>query len=263
MFKNELILGSFLAKLFPLLVGLYFLFFYKNKFVLLNLLLLTLLVTFTIIISAERTATALHFISIFLLIFFLNIQTKYKLFIFLSLFVTTALFVISNPHVKHRVINEALLNSDNAKYVFSKVHHAHYLTAINIFLEKPILGSGVKTFRHICDYEKYKVDRFKNPFNFWHLSCSTHPHNLYIQLLSETGIIGFIFIISFLTYIIFNLFKNLPTNLNERYYVQSIFICLLVNFFPFSPSGNFFNNYVSMIYILPISFMLLKSKINK
>ena len=39
MFKNELILGSFLAKLFPLLVGLYFLFFYKNKFFLLNLLL--------------------------------------------------------------------------------------------------------------------------------------------------------------------------------------------------------------------------------
>ena len=166
-------------------------------------------------------------------------------------------------HVKHRVINETLLNSDKAKYVFSKVHHAHYLTAINIFLEKPLLGSGAKTFRYICDEDKYKVDRFKKPFNFWQFSCSTHPHNLYMQLLSETGIIGFTFLMCFFIYIIVNLFKKLPKSITETYYKKSIYICLFVNFFPFAPSGNFFNNYVSMIYILPISLMLLKTKLIK
>tara|TARA_A100001234_G_scaffold213969_1_gene217097 strand:+ start:884 stop:2143 length:1260 start_codon:yes stop_codon:yes gene_type:complete len=263
MFKDELILGSFLSRLFPLLVGLFVLFFHKKKYFLLNLFFLTLLVTFTIIISAERTATALHLISILLLIFFLDIKKKFKFFIFISLLIVSAIFINSNVHVKHRVINETLLNSDKAKYVFSKVHHAHYLTAINIFLEKPLLGSGAKTFRYICDEDKYKVDRFKKPFNFWQFSCSTHPHNLYMQLLSETGIFGFIFLMCFFIYIIVNLFKKLPKSITETYYKKSIYICLFVNFFPFAPSGNFFNNYVSMIYILPISLMLLKTKLIK
>ena len=130
-------------------------------------------------------------------------------------------------------------------------------------IEKPLLGSGAKTFRYICDEDKYKVDRFKEPFKFWQFSCSTHPHNLYMQILSETGIIGFIFLMCFFIYIIINLFKKLLKNITETYYKKSIYICLLVNFFPFAPSGNFFNNYVSMIYILPISLMLLKPKLTK
>ena len=41
------------------------------------------------------------------------------------------------------------------------------------------------------DVGKYKVSIF---------SCSTHPHNSYIQVLSETGIIGFTFLIFTLFY---------------------------------------------------------------
>ena len=132
---------------------------------------------------------------------------------------------------------------------------------LNIFLEKPLLGSGAKTFRFICDEDKYKKDRFENPFKFWKFSCSTHPHNLYMQLLSETGLIGFIFLLSFFIYIVVNLFINLPLDQIEKYYKRSIYICLFINFFPFAPSGNFFNNYVTMIYILPVSLMLLKPRL--
>ncbi len=263
MFKDELILGSFLSRLFPLLVGLFFLFFNQKKFFLLNIFLLGLIVTFTIVISAERTAIALHLMSMSLLILFLHIKKKYKLFIFVLIIFAGALFITFNTHVKDRVIKETLLNSDKATYVFSKVHHAHYLTAINIFLEKPFFGSGVKTFRYICDEKKYKVDRFKKPFKFWQFSCSTHPHNIYIQLLSETGIIGFLFLFSFFIYIIFCLVKNFKENKPELYWRSSIYICLFINFFPLAPSGNFFNNFISMMYILPVGLMLAKSKLSK
>tara|TARA_B100000989_G_C19522230_1_gene464791 strand:+ start:720 stop:1979 length:1260 start_codon:yes stop_codon:yes gene_type:complete len=262
MFKDELVLGSYLSRLYPLLIGLFFLFFYKKKFFYLNIIILTILVSFTIFISAERTSIVLHFISLTLLTLFLNIPKKYKLFIFFSIICSSIIVVSNNIHIKQRVINETLLNSDNAKYIFSKVHHAHYLTSINIFIDKPIIGSGVKTFRYLCDLDKYKVDRFKKPFKYWQFSCSTHPHNIYIQLLSETGIFGFMFLFFFFITIVGNLFKNLPEKGVELYCRRAIYVCLFINFFPFAPSGNFFNNYVSMMYILPLAFMLLKLKNN-
>ncbi len=258
MFKDELILGSYLARLYPLLFGLFCLFFYKKKYFYLNIVILTVLVSFTIFISAERTSISLHFISITLLIFFINISKKYKVLIFLVLICGSILAISSNAHIKQRVIDQALFNSDNAKYVFSKVHHAHYLTSINIFIDKPILGSGIKTFRYLCDEEKYKVDRFGKPFGYWRFGCSTHPHNIYLQLLSETGVIGFMFLFLFFIYILVRLFRNLPEKGVDLYFKRTIYICLFINFFPFAPSGNFFNNYVTMMYILPITFMLLK-----
>ena len=50
-----------------------------------------------------------------------------------------------------------------------------------MFKDKPILGHGPKSFREKCSQLDYYSVR----------SCSTHPHNTFIQLLSETGIIGF------------------------------------------------------------------------
>ena len=260
MFNEELILGSYLTRLFPLLFGLLFLFFNKKKNFTHYMLLFTFLVSFTIFISAERTSSVLHLMSLTLLLFFFNFPKRYKLIIFGSLLVSVFAIISLNPHVKHRVITETLHNSDRGKYVFSRVHTAHYLTAINIFLEKPVFGSGIKTFRYLCNEDKYKKDRFNNPFKFWQFSCSTHPHNIYIQILSETGIVGFIFLISFYIYLIISLFKNPSNNKDELYFYRSALICLIINFFPFAPSGNFFNNWVSMIYILPLGFMLANIK---
>ena len=260
MFKEELILGSFLSRLFPLLIGFSFLLLNKSKYFFYYILTITLLVSFTILITAERTAIILHFISLILLVFCFDFKKIYKFITVLSLISLTIISILSNSHVKKRVITQAIQNSDSGKYIFSKTHHAHYLTSVNIFLEQPILGSGVKTFRYLCDDDKYKKDRFKTQFGHWHLSCSTHPHNIYIQVLSETGIIGFAFLISFFLYVLIGLFKNLSVNRYEVYFHRTVFICLLINFFPFAPSGNFFNNYLSMIYTLPLGIMI--SKIN-
>ena len=65
------------------------------------------------------------------------------------------------------------------------------LTSLNIFFDNKLIGSGPNTYRKLCNKDEYNVNEF---------SCSTHPHNTYLQLLSETGIIGlgFIFCIVFI-----------------------------------------------------------------
>ena len=119
---------------------------------------------------------------------------------------------------------------------------------------------GITKGRYIVEI---KFD--KNPNNFViRNSCTTHPHNFYLQLLSETGLIGTFFIIfSFLfflykiiTHIISNLLNKKNTLSNSEIILIAYIIILL---FPFTTTGNFFNNWLNMISILPISLYLFES----
>ena len=75
---------------------------------------------------------------------------------------------------------------DSKKYIFSEEHQDQYMTAINIFKDKPFFGVGIKNFRNKCSEKKYISGNYP---------CSSHPHNIYVQLLSETGFFGFIILV--------------------------------------------------------------------
>ena len=130
-----------------------------------------------------------------------------------------------------------------------------------MFRDKPLFGHGPKMYREEC--KKYKIST-SDP-------CSTHPHNSYLQLLSETGIFGFIpffLILSALVKRILLHFINLyRQNPNEKYlcnnYEISLFIGLSITFFPFIPAMNFFNNWISIIYYLPVAFLIKSSMVRK
>ena len=96
-------------------------------------------------------------------------------------------------------------------------------------------------------------------------SCQTHPHHTYIQLASETGLIGLILftlfilivLILFIKELIMKFFKDVPK------YDFLIMICgsILINFNPFLPSGSFFNNWLSLLYYLPIALLFSFNKL--
>jgi len=91
--------------------------------------------------------------------------------------------------------------------------------------------------------------------------CTTHPHNFYLQLLSETGIVGALFIFLNFLYLIIILIKFLYRKLFKNIIeLDNTKICLIINFivflFPLLPSGNFFNNWLNMTILIQISFYL-------
>jgi O-antigen ligase len=89
--------------------------------------------------------------------------------------------------------------------------------------------------------------------------CNTHPHNFYMQFLSEIGVIGFLFLIGFFFFILKSLFIRIMTYIKDDKISCDIVIFgfYFSVFFPLLPSGNFFNNYNSLLLYLPLSCLIL------
>ena len=90
--------------------------------------------------------------------------------------------------------------------------------------------------------------------------CQTHPHNIHLQILTETGIIGYIFLLIVYIKIIILIFnkhmKLVDGSDNLNFFKISCLVCIFLNLFPFIPSGSIFNNYFSNLIYLPIAVYL-------
>lgn len=95
--------------------------------------------------------------------------------------------------------------------------------------------------------------------------CNTHPHSFHLQFLSELGLFGYIFIFTFFIYLIFLFLKNFgniifkkQNTVEQNYILYKIFIIisLIQHLFPIMPSGNFFNNWLSIFFYFQLAFLL-------
>jgi hypothetical protein len=237
----------------------------------------------------------------------------------------------------------------------------HFLTAYKMFLDRKLLGHGIKSFRYLCDNPRYTVhdviidnnkkfspidgyvyfinvgkekkyfvifltefqkQHFEKNVNFtlkvnannkdisildeknfrlflenysilntqiaykvlnqvksssavkygdyvysnseYENGCNTHPHSLHLQVLSELGLLGYVFLFSFFTYITI-LFLRHSTNLNlgnkikilknERLYCVFIALAIILTLFPVLPSGNIFNNWILCMLYFKLAFL--------
>jgi O-antigen ligase len=255
-FGEELIMGSYLSRLFPLLFALFVL--RKNsKFEVYYIGILFILIDVLIYIAGERASFVFLNLSTLFIIILIKKYQKFRLITFVCALVIITGLTFSYNKLADRMIfstiqSLGLVKESQKQNIFTPQHDSLIRTAYNMFLDKPFVGHGPKMFRVICKDEKYATGD---------TPCMTHPHNFYVQLLAETGIIGFSFLFSAFSYVLYCAYKQFKSIvLRQKRYLTDYQVCLLagilITVWPLTTNGNFFHNWLMIIYSLPVGFYL-------
>ena len=154
-----------------------------------------------------------------------------------------------------RILNDEFkINKyENDLNLFKKNNSIIFFEVKTHFIEKIESPSRVKK----GDYT-FAINEFEN-------GCNTHPHSSHLQFLSELGLFGYIFLFFFFIYLIFLFLKNFiyiflkrEKNIKLNYNLYQIFIILglIQHLFPVIPSGNIFNNWLSIFFYFNLAFLL-------
>jgi O-antigen ligase len=266
LFFDELILGSYLGKILPIFFTFYLL--NKKNINRYYITILAVLVYILVFLSGERSAFFTTTLYLIMVAPFL-IGMKRSIIIFTLIAVIFGTLVATNENIKSRYYDQMLMHTigigkyagdDEGKITFMPDHFGLFSSAMDIFQKNLFVGGGVKTFRIYCknNTNKKLIELKKKHPNM--LTCNTHPHNYYLQLLAETGLIGFLFVLGIFIKLIFNYFKQvyylikLDKNLNKRYVV--ILSGLIIYIWPLTTTGSFFNNWICSILFLQIGIYL-------
>ena len=92
-----------------------------------------------------------------------------------------------------------------------------------------------------------------------------HPHNYYLEILTETGLLGFIIIsISFLNVLYISFYKKYfqNTSLNKNNMITPFIFLFLIEIFPLKSTGSFFTTGVSSYLFLILGILIGLSRVD-
>jgi O-antigen ligase len=234
-FKDEPIIGGYINGFYLIIIG--FLLNqtnFKNKNV---IVFLSALFLIGIFLTGERSNTIRAFLG--LIIFYLAYKEygiKKKIIFFTSIFVFFLLLISNSQFLKMRYVSQIKSHLHT-----NQIYFGIYKSGFEVFKDNKIFGVGNKNYR----IETCNLDKKENYI------CTTHPHQIYFEMLSEHGILGSILIFVVLYKIIFS--KIVKTLRNNNYIMTASFIYLTLIFLPLLPSGAFFNDYMLTLFMINLS----------
>ena len=284
MFGHEAIAGAFLQKIFLFsLIGMVLILNPKEKYQSLVITCILTLIIFAVFVASNRISFVILFFSFFLLIYLLkilrrnliyslilaipvfyivfqndvDIKTRYSGFIFKT---KDALTSFIKPPQNNSLVRDKKNSSIKSQSVLPPNHGKIYLTAVESFKDRKILGNGYKSFRIRCSIFTKESKNYL---------CSTHPHNYHLEVLHDTGILGFLFI-SIFTFALLIKSINDYKQKEISYIGKIILVLLLINFlieiFPLKSSGSLFttwNGTLAWLAVTLVNFVNYKKNENR
>ena len=251
LYGDELIAGGYIQK-FLLIFILFNIsnpkIFYKKYFF---EIIVTLSIIIILITGDRMPLINVIYSIIFLFVFFKSIRI-YLLNLSILLFVISFTITYLDKGISDRIISIKTQLTYKVGGEYYNPHLNLVRQSLKIHQNNKLFGTGIKTFREACSLDENKVifrDKKYNS-NF----CSNHPHNYYLEILSETGIIG---LIGFIVFIIIFLHNSI---LSQNYLLNNkiAFISLCIFIFPIATTGSFFTNMNACYFWFFLSLINLK-----
>ena len=153
--------------------------------------LFVLLISLILIFQKETRKYFLPFVIIFTILFTVifnfnqTVKTNFKS------------FYGSVSNITKSIINKEFSSETTPQYL------KEFVTFYDTWLMNKYIGGGIKNFRYYC-HVRPNIDKSSG------FICNMHPHNYYLEILTETGLLGFMVItISFLMSYMFLFIKNI------------------------------------------------------
>jgi len=252
-FGKELIVGAFISMMSVPLLS-----YYNEKingfnFKFIIFLSIYIFLIIILALSGERLG---FLIFVFSTLIILILNSNFKKILIFSFFLISILIVIyaNNHYFKNRVndFNGIIKNFYESSY--GRLYESSYL----LFKKNYIFGVGLKNYRYDCDNQ---IDPRPNSI---HQFCSTHPHNFYLEILTETGVIGSLLLLSSIITLLFYLYRKIVV-LKKKHnsYLSLLYGNILIIFvylFPIKTSGSFFTTWNGSFFWLNVGMALLLTK---
>ena len=191
-----------------------------------------MLLMFTVL-TGERMNALLVFCTLGLTLVWLNYHRIKRLALFLSALALIGLLAVSRSDYLFSKFTTSLF------YGIFDVNNSGYIqlwqTGLEMFKTAPLTGTGAGMFRFLCEQTIYAEAFIPK--------CDNHPHQYYIQVLAETGLIGFVTFIIMVTSMIYVVWENARHSSNLL--KKSCFIVPLALFFPFQSTADIFGQWVN------------------
>ena len=123
---------------------------------------------------------------------------------------------------------------------FSSKRQPPYLKEFTSFYDTWLLnkyiGGGIKNFRFYC-HKRPNIDKDSK------FICNMHPHNYYLEILTETGVVGlFLITIIFVIILYLTFLKKyfIKSKLNNNKIIIAFIFLFIAEIFPIKSTGSFF-----------------------
>lgn len=240
------VIGIFIAKLGLPVIGaiLFYSWHTQRKMAVTLSLLFACITTVTVTISNERTALICYLSGLLIasVIVFARVKSARKLIAIAAALQCAVVFV---SYVTQLSVRERIWRSIDQIESFSATEYAQlWKASILIWQDSPLNGAGLMNFRSSCEQllQEGKV-----------IYCNLHSHNIYLEWLSEAGIIGFLGLIA-MVYLIFRMILRQMKSIDEAsaILIAFAFAGLAPNFFPLAATQSFFSNWPAMLMWLSL-----------
>ena len=286
-FGDELIAGGYLEK-FSFISFFYISEFTKNKKFNLFLIFIITIHSVGILLAGNKMPMLLFFFGTFLIILFVK-RLRVNMLAGILIFITTTFFILKNDpamnsaysgffdqinfmknieiekneekkdEAKKEIENQNLNKNKIFNYLKYSGHNIIYETAIIMWKEQPLFGFGQKSFRIKC-HEISSPDTLYMRTMMLPKGCSTHPHNYYLEILSEGGIIGAVLLIIFFIIVLKDSIschiKNNYTTILEKYLSIPLILVFFLEIWPLKSTGSFFTTWNASFFWLIAAILL-------